>query len=170
MLTISLFLPTQYSFPYTDVASFLGLSAAIENVGVSACTSPSLRPPYRISSFSVHLTLPPLVCDFPDLGAANLITDPAYVTVAGSILTTEARHQAWVNSAALPNAAWSGPEDTPLGFSQVYSIAGAFITSCPEGNPTLPVTAFPAATIETANPKPGDTVTLKFPTTGQSEK
>lgn len=103
------------------------------------------------------------------LGAASLITDPAYVTAAGSILTTEARHQTWVNSAALTGTPWSGPEDTPLGFSQVYSIAGAFITSCPSTNPTLPVTAFPNLTLKESSYKAGDKVTLVFPTTGQSE-
>lgn len=131
--------PCSYKFPYTDVAGFLGLSSAIENVGVTAY-----------------------------LGAANKITDPAYVTAAGSILTTEARHQAWMNSAVLKGSAWSGPEDTPLGFSQVYSIAAAFITSCPETNPTLPVTAFPAAAVTGAY-KAGDSVHLDFTTTGQTE-
>jgi len=109
-----------YTFPVTDVNSFLTLSAVIENVGVSAY-----------------------------LGAASLITTPAYVTVAGSILTTEARHQGWINSAVLHDAAWSGPEDTPLSFSPVYTVAAEFITGCPSTNPTLPFTAFPAATIGT---------------------
>jgi len=81
------------------------------------------------------------------LGAASSITDPAYLTVAGSILTTEARHQAWIGSAVQKGAAWSGPEDTPLTFDSVYSIAAAFITECPSTNPALPVKAFPALTI-----------------------
>ncbi|KAL7414349.1 ferritin-like domain-containing protein [Mrakia frigida] len=126
----------EYSFPYDGVTGFLGLSAIIENVGTSAY-----------------------------LGAASLITDPAYVTAAGSILTTEARHQAWLNSAVLKGSAWSGPEDTPLGFSQVFTIAAAFITSCPESNPTLPVVAFPAATIEPAAPAAGDKIALTYTST-----
>lgn len=102
----------------TDVASFVALATIVENVGVSAY-----------------------------LGAASSISDPAYLTVAGSILTTEARHQAWLGSAVMKGAAWSGPEDTPLTFDSVYSIAAAFITECPSTNPTLPVKAFPALTI-----------------------
>jgi hypothetical protein len=82
------------------------------------------------------------------LGAASSITEAAYVTVAGSILTTEARHQGWLNSAVLKNSPWSGPEDTPLDFDEVYSIATAFITGCPSTNPALPFKAFPALTID----------------------
>ena len=111
--------PCTYAFPgVTDPKSFLATATLIENVGVSAY-----------------------------LGAASSITEPAYVTVAGSILTTEARHQAWVNSAVLKNSAWSGPEDTPLDFDEVYSIATAFITGCPSTNPPLPFKAFPALAI-----------------------
>ncbi|OCF33252.1 hypothetical protein I317_03685 [Kwoniella heveanensis CBS 569] len=111
--------PCEYQFPgVTDPKSFAATATLIENVGVSAY-----------------------------LGAASSIVEKAYVTVAGSILTTEARHQAWLNSAVEKNSAWSGPEDTPLDFDEVYSIASAFIKSCPSTNPTLPVKAFPALTI-----------------------
>lgn len=107
-----------YTFPVTDVHSFVGLATLVENVGVSAY-----------------------------LGAASSITIPAYVTVAGSILTTEARHQGWLNSAVDKNSAWSGPEDTPLDFDEVYSIVAPFFTSCPSSNSALPFKAFPALTI-----------------------
>jgi len=110
--------PCSYTFPVTDPASFMAVATIIENVGVSAY-----------------------------LGAASSITEAAYVTVAGSILTTESRHQAWLGSSVTKGAAWSGPEDTPLDFSEVYSIASAFITACPATNPTLPVKAFPALTV-----------------------
>jgi hypothetical protein len=52
---------------------------------------------------------------------------------------------------------------SPLGFSQVYSIAAAFITSCPASNPTLPVKAFPAASI-VGNYTQGGNVKLDFNT------
>ncbi|KAJ9118431.1 hypothetical protein QFC24_006262 [Naganishia onofrii] len=113
--------PCTYKFPYTDPKSFTALSAILENVGVSAY-----------------------------LGAAASIVDKTYLTVAGSILTTESRHQAWVSSAVNKNEGWSGPYDTPVGFNVVYSAAAAFITGCPASNPTLPFTAFPALTYDAA--------------------
>lgn len=113
--------PCEYTFPYTDPASFTALSAIIENVGVSAY-----------------------------LGAAGSITNPAYVTVAGSILTTEARHQTWVSAAVNKNEGWSGPYDTPVGFNVVYSAVAPFFASCPSTNAPLPFKAFPALTYDAA--------------------
>ena len=111
--------PCTYAFPgVTDPKSFMATATLIENVGVSAY-----------------------------LGAAQYITEAAYVTVAGSILTTEARHQGWLSSSVDKGPGWSSPEDTPLDFDEVYSIASAFITSCPSTNPTLPVKAFPTLAI-----------------------
>lgn len=76
------------------------------------------------------------------LGAAALITNPAYLTAAASILTTESRHQAYISTVD-QSAPWSGAFDTPQSLDNVYSLAAGFITSCPEGNAKLPVKAFP---------------------------
>jgi len=58
------------------------------------------------------------------LGAAQFIVSKEYLTAAASVLTTEARHAAWVSSAVNKGAAWSGALDVPLGLNQVYSLAG----------------------------------------------
>lgn len=123
--------PCTYDFPYTDVASFISLATLIENVGVSAYA-----------------------------GAAQYITDPSYTTVAAVILSTEARHQAWQNSAVSKHNPWGSAYDTPLGLDMVYTIASAFITSCPSTNAALPVMAFPALTVGAGNP--GDNVAFTF--------
>ncbi|GAA5982228.1 hypothetical protein JCM5350_007704 [Sporobolomyces pararoseus] len=98
----------EYSFPYEDVVGFLGLSQVVENVGVSAY-----------------------------LGAAGDISDPGYVTAAGSILTVEARHNAFVR---FLNSYTPFPEpfDTPQSASNVVTIVSPFFKSCPEGSaPTI---------------------------------
>ncbi|KAK4335952.1 Ferritin/ribonucleotide reductase-like protein [Rhodosporidium toruloides NP11] [Rhodotorula toruloides] len=107
-----------YTFPYTDVPSFLGLSQVVEGVGVSAY-----------------------------LGAAGSINDTSYLTAAGSILTVEARHNAFIRyvNAYTP---FPQPEDTPQSASNVVTIVTPFFTSCPsgsapaiQGHPALNVTS-----------------------------
>ncbi|KZV98172.1 hypothetical protein EXIGLDRAFT_329109 [Exidia glandulosa HHB12029] len=128
-----------YSFPYTDVGGFKALAQVLEGVGTSAY-----------------------------LGAAHYLTNPAYVTAAGSILTVEARHSAWLATTNGEDP-WPGAFDTPLGLNQVYSLAAAFITSCPSTNPALPVKAFPALSASTAsNLKAGESVTFNLPSTVNS--
>jgi hypothetical protein len=107
----------EYTFPYTDAKSFVTLATVLEGVGVSAY-----------------------------LGAANLITDPDYLTAAGAILTIEARHASYLRAAA-GESPFPTPFDTPLGLNAVYSLAAQFITggSSPV---SLPVMAFPPISLK----------------------
>lgn len=131
-----------YAFPSTDAASFMAVAQILEGVGVSAY-----------------------------LGAAASITNKGYLTAAGSILTTEARHSAFIRGSR-GEVPFASPYDIPLDFDQVYSLAAPFIASCPSTNPTLPVKAFPMMTAPTGMATQGDKVTfdlgkdVKIPTGG----
>jgi Ferritin-like domain len=103
-----------YNFPYTDVASFITLSSILEGVGTSAY-----------------------------LGGAPLITSKYYLTVAGSILAAEALHTSY-QRAAIGEVPMANPFETPLGPNPVFTLAAAFIVSCPASNPPLPFKAFPS--------------------------
>ncbi|KAJ3990632.1 ferritin-like domain-containing protein, partial [Lentinula boryana] len=81
-----------YSFPYTSPSSFAALLQLLEGVGVSAYA-----------------------------GAAQYVTNKDYLTTAAVILSTEARHAAWVAGPVNKENPWSGPLDTPLGLSTVYT-------------------------------------------------
>lgn len=121
----------------TDVASFLTTARVLEGVGVSAY-----------------------------LGAAQNITQKAYLEAAGSILVVEGQHQSYIigqtndGGNAIPS-----PFSTPLDFKQVYSLAAPFIASCPD-NATLPLTAFPTLSLTggAANGSftPGQQVTVSY--------
>lgn len=107
-----------YSFPYTDVLSFITLSSVLEGVGTSAY-----------------------------LAGAPLITSKYYLTVAGSILVTEALHTSMqrgaINEVPMPN-----PFGTPLDPTSVYTLAAMFITSCPASNAPLPFVPFPTLALD----------------------
>jgi hypothetical protein len=106
-----------YSFPMSSVAEFLGVASILEGVGVSAY-----------------------------LGAARQITNKDYLTVAGSILTVEARHSSYLRPTSSGDklSPFPSAQDVPLTPNAVYTLASAFIKSCPSDNPPLPVKAYPA--------------------------
>ena len=115
--------------------SFVALASILEGVGVSAY-----------------------------LGAAADISNPDYLTAAGSILTIEARHSSYLR-ASLAETPFPTPFDTPLDFDQVHSLAYPFFVSCPEANPlvSLGITAFPKLSVaSTLGPiTTGSTITLE---------
>ena len=102
----------------TDVATMAAVARTVEHVGVGAY-----------------------------LGGADLIDDKNFLDAAATILTTEARHQTFLNIIAgatpIPQAF-----DVALTPPDVLSIAGAFVTGCdpaselglPPGNPPLAIT------------------------------
>lgn len=94
-------------------------------------------------------------------GAAQYISNKAYLTAAASVLATEARHASWVAGAVNKVNPWSGALDVPLSLDEVYTLAAGFIKSCPSTNPALPVKAFPALTFP-INAAPGDKVVIEF--------
>ncbi|SCV68241.1 BQ2448_362 [Microbotryum intermedium] len=107
----------EYSFPDNSPETFIAVAQILEGVGVSAY-----------------------------IGAANKITNPAYLQYAAQVLAVEARHSAWIRGAAQHFDSFPGPFDLALGLNQVYSLAAGFIKSCPSSNPALPVKAFPVLT------------------------
>lgn len=119
-----------YSFPYSDVTGFLGLSQVLEGVGVSAY-----------------------------LGAATLISTPAYLTAAGSILTSEARHNAFIRY--INGYSPFVTEDTPLDPKSVQSLATPFFSSCPNGS-APPFGSFAAANLTSTTTLPGSSINVAF--------
>jgi len=128
-----------YDSPYTDPVSFANLAETLEGVGSSAYLG----------------------------SAGNLVSSPAVLEVAGAILPIEARHNGWITSSVFKQEPWNGAFETPLGPNQVFTLASAFITSCPSSNPTLPFTAFPALAFG-GTPAPGQSSTLTFNATSSS--
>jgi len=125
-----------YAFPYTTPKEFVMLASVLEGVGVSAY-----------------------------LGAAASIMSDMYLTDAGSILTVESRHSAYIR-ASLGESPFPSAFDTPLDFDEVYSLASQFIVSCPASNVALPVKAFPPLALSTTQAMPvkvGDMITVMAP-------
>ena len=110
------------------------------------------------------------VGDAAYIGAAQFLgSDPDALTAAGAILSTEARHSAWIGSAIFQQEPWFGAFDTPLDQNQAYSLAASFITSCPSSNPTLPFKAFQNLTVE-GTPAAGERIRLSYNDTSASNE
>lgn len=112
----------EYNFPLPDVKSFLTLSSVLEGVGTAAYT-----------------------------GGAGLITSPDYLGVAASILVTEALHTS-LQRVAVDRIGAANPYGTSLGLNAVFTLAAAFIKSCPASNAALPVKAFPTLAVAQGQP------------------
>jgi rubrerythrin len=110
--------PCKYSFGVSNVSEFLGVARALERTGVSAY-----------------------------LGRVAEISNKAYLTAAGTIVTVEARHASFLNTLTGYPAA-PEPFDTPLPPNVIVSIASQFITSCPFD---LGVTPLEKLTVTTYN-------------------
>ncbi|KAF8293677.1 hypothetical protein DL93DRAFT_2122995 [Clavulina sp. PMI_390] len=125
-----------YTFPIMDVTSFVALASVLENAGISAY-----------------------------LSAVSYLSDKNYLNVANTIMTTEARHQAWVSGSVQKVQPWSGAEDTPLTLSTAYSIMASYITSCPDENASLlpsMLTKFPTLTASPSDATPGTSIKYTF--------
>lgn len=117
-----------YTFPHTDPKSFLAVSQILEGVGVSAY-----------------------------LGAAGSIANANYLTAAATILTVEARHNAYmrlVNGESPFPAAY----DTPVDPRSIVTLATPFFTGCPNGSAPA-FQGFPALNI-TGKLTPGSKLTV----------
>lgn len=121
-----------YDFGFNDIKTFLTLSGVLEGVGVSAY-----------------------------LGAAQYIADATYLTAAGSILTTEARHSSYIRSEEKPQLSpFATPYDIPLDFNEVVTLAAPFIKAIAPENGPLPVKGFPAIAAAPGAGKAGDKIAL----------
>ncbi|KAI9779326.1 MAG: hypothetical protein M1839_007434 [Geoglossum umbratile] len=123
--------PCTYNFGFTNAAGMVATARILEAVGISAY-----------------------------IGAAPLIDSADILTAAATIVTVEARHQTFIRiaSGALPV-----PDafDTPLGVRGVFTLAAAFIQSCPSGS-DLGIAPFPALQINNnVNITAGTTLTLQ---------
>ncbi|EEP76117.1 predicted protein [Uncinocarpus reesii 1704] len=104
----------RYNFPFRDVRSFVGLASVLEGIGVSAY-----------------------------LGGAGLISNKNFLGAAAAILAAEGLHQSTLRNSLglIASANIAGTAITP---NAIFSLASAFIVSCPGGNAALPFKAFPS--------------------------
>ena len=109
-----------YKFPYNSPTSFVDLANMITSVGIGAY-----------------------------LGGAELLTDDPVLEVASaSILTVEARHDAYLR-AGVGASPFPTSFDTALTAVFAYNLAQMFIVECPQ---QLPLPILPKLTLESPTP------------------
>jgi len=96
-----------------DVKSFVSLGSVLEGVGVSAY-----------------------------LGGAAVVTSKDILTAAAAILVSEGLHQG-IQRQSLQQVASANIVGTPASATAIFTLASAFIGSCPTTNMALPFTPFP---------------------------
>lgn len=69
------------------------------------------------------------------LGAAPDVTSKAYLAAAGSVLTIEARHSAYLNEVSAGDTGFPVAFEQSLNYAQVYSLAAPFIVADSCGRP-----------------------------------
>lgn len=114
----------EYNFPYTDLKGFAAVASILEGVGVSAY-----------------------------LGGAAVISSKDILTAAGAILVAEGLHQSLLRN-AIQLVASAKTVGTPASPNAIFTVASAFIASCPSENPPLPFKAFASL-----SPEPGASYT-----------
>ena len=114
--------PCQYKFPYDSPTSFVDLANMITSVGIGAYLG----------------------------GAAFLTDDPTLLTAASSILTVEARHDAYLR-AGVGGSPFPTNFDTALTAVFAFNLAQMFIVQCPQ---QLPLIMLPKLTLASPTPEP----------------
>jgi hypothetical protein len=99
----------------------------------------------------------PLLC-LAYLGGIGGLSTPSLISTGGSILSTEARQAAWLNSAVLKAQPWSGSFDVTLTPSVIFSVVAGFVDQCPKDNPPSIASVFTPFSLSDA--KPGKKVTF----------
>ncbi|KAI4126520.1 MAG: hypothetical protein LQ338_003710 [Usnochroma carphineum] len=114
--------PCTYQFPYTDPKSFVDLANMITSVGIGAY-----------------------------IGGGSLLTDdPELITAASSILTVEARHDAYLRT-GLGASPFPTSFDTALTTVFAYNLARMFVVQCPQ---ELNITGLPKLNFVSPAPSP----------------
>ncbi|CED82124.1 Ferritin-like superfamily [Phaffia rhodozyma] len=132
--------PCTYSFPSLDPTSLLQFASDMENI-LFACTLGS----------------------FVDLQGKNARA------IVASLVGNEARHAAWLDSAALKRSPWSGGKDTIIrDLSVGTSWINPYIIECPSTNPSIAATTYPSATLQ-STATAFSNLTISYTSSNQAE-